>query len=606
MKSKLGLRGHPVTVSLLSAYFTWFNQQTPTEARTVILDSNAFPIIPLVSCLLEESTTVEPVSEIVGILLPHSVSGWSDLSLVIKLGERLCTLPDLIPIIGEIYFYGPFDAQNTKHKSSCFVWQVGDERMFPAGLADVVKSRRQLRTANKDQLNAEYKALLGIEEVAPVVPEPIQIPVAVQATPKKSRGRPSKEKEAPPSVKSNQKQLSSFFTVVKKAAPVEVSSEYFQPFYLKEGSTLAPINHFSDYHMMAEEDTQQPIGVDFWADFRRRCKKSAVAWQGKQLASCLGCGQGSITFPVKLLQFHENFRPAYYGSLRNVKLSKRVSGRNPLAMDPKLDYEVDSDDDWCEEEEINDGESILSEDDDEDEDDEDEVDGSSDMEGDEWLVEDGACGIDEEEDADVNVPTFKRQSYKKGQKKRYVHLQPLMYGPYNQCTMSVVPDVIKNIKALCLFGNPVPIDPFAGSILPDRLKEVSTIASVPKIVFQETHLPDLAALANGSLLGVSKLYDIFALKHGRLSKKQFELRLNQIAEKSPAQPGKRPQWTVRPEYSKLLLDVHQTDSGRDSRDDIDAVSDNVAVGPEEINTAVDTDSPILAGEDVVMADMMHN
>ncbi|CAL4953256.1 unnamed protein product [Urochloa decumbens] len=49
----------------------------------------------------------------------------------------------------------------------------------------------------------------------------------------------------------------------------------------------------------------------------------------------------------KLLQFDKSNRPAYYGTWR--KKSAAVGPRCPLKMDPDLDYEVDSDDEWEEE-----------------------------------------------------------------------------------------------------------------------------------------------------------------------------------------------------------------------------------------------------------------
>ncbi|XP_067824215.1 chromatin assembly factor 1 subunit A isoform X2 [Heptranchias perlo] len=76
---------------------------------------------------------------------------------------------------------------------------------------------------------------------------------------------------------------------------------------------------------------------------------------------------------MKLLQFRENHRPAYWGTWQ--KKSMKVNPRNPLAKDEQLlDYEVDSDDEWEEEEP---GESLShSEGDDDDEaDDEDDDDG---------------------------------------------------------------------------------------------------------------------------------------------------------------------------------------------------------------------------------------
>jgi chromatin assembly factor 1 subunit A len=58
----------------------------------------------------------------------------------------------------------------------------------------------------------------------------------------------------------------------------------------------------------------------------------------------------------KLLQFQENHRPPYWGTWR--KQSKWVSARRPFGKDKDLlDYEVDSDEEWEEEEQ---GESISS------------------------------------------------------------------------------------------------------------------------------------------------------------------------------------------------------------------------------------------------------
>jgi len=52
---------------------------------------------------------------------------------------------------------------------------------------------------------------------------------------------------------------------------------------------------------------------------------------------------------AKLLQFHENYRPAYYGTWR--KHSSVISGRRPWQCDTGFfAYDVDSDEEWEEEE----------------------------------------------------------------------------------------------------------------------------------------------------------------------------------------------------------------------------------------------------------------
>ena len=66
---------------------------------------------------------------------------------------------------------------------------------------------------------------------------------------------------------------------------------------------------------------------------------------------------------AKLLQFHENQRPAYWGTW--TKRSDFVSGRKPFGQDKdRFDYEYDSDEEWEEEPE---GESLSDNEEDKDE-----------------------------------------------------------------------------------------------------------------------------------------------------------------------------------------------------------------------------------------------
>ncbi|XP_039589603.1 chromatin assembly factor 1 subunit A [Passer montanus] len=76
---------------------------------------------------------------------------------------------------------------------------------------------------------------------------------------------------------------------------------------------------------------------------------------------------------MKLLQFSENHRPAYWGTWN--KRTSLIRARNPWSKDSKLlDYEVDSDEEW-EEEEPGESLSHSEEDDEEEGEDEDEDDG---------------------------------------------------------------------------------------------------------------------------------------------------------------------------------------------------------------------------------------
>lgn len=99
------------------------------------------------------------------------------------------------------------------------------------------------------------------------------------------------------------------------------------------------------------------------------------------------------TMRVKFLKFHENQRPPYYGTWR--KKSETIRPRRPLVEDKvHFDYEVDSDDDWEEEEQ---GESITGSDgeDKENESDDYEVDN-------EFFVPHGHLSEDEVDDEETN------------------------------------------------------------------------------------------------------------------------------------------------------------------------------------------------------------
>ncbi|XP_020593515.1 chromatin assembly factor 1 subunit FAS1 [Phalaenopsis equestris] len=88
----------------------------------------------------------------------------------------------------------------------------------------------------------------------------------------------------------------------------------------------------------------------------------------------------------KLLQFDKSNRPAYYGTWSRKSI---IGPRNPFRIDPDLDYEVDSDEEWEEEEP---GESLSDcEKDKEDEvlDEENMKEGSDDESEDSFLVPDG-------------------------------------------------------------------------------------------------------------------------------------------------------------------------------------------------------------------------
>ena len=142
-------------------------------------------------------------------------------------------------------------------------------------------------------------------------------------------------------------------------------------------------------------------------------------------------GDKSMKFRAKLLKFHENQRPAYWGTW--TKTSQFISGRKPFGRDEEtFDYDYDSDDDWEEEEE---GESLS--DDEKDKEDEEE---NEDYEVDnEFFVPHGYLSDEEEdkeEDEVLDPETAKEKqklaarAFEKEHKKKTAELKPRLWGCY--------------------------------------------------------------------------------------------------------------------------------------------------------------------------------
>ena len=139
---------------------------------------------------------------------------------------------------------------------------------------------------------------------------------------------------------------------------------------------------------------------------------------------------------MKLLQFHENNRPAYYGTFSTRSRLFR-GGRRPFTRYPKFDYAIDSDDEWEEEEP---GESLSDDENDADESDEDNLDYD-----DQWLayedevdyMDDAGKEVDLMERGNGPVSPTKHKLPSQLQKKRVkakavkpAKLEPEIIGPF--------------------------------------------------------------------------------------------------------------------------------------------------------------------------------
>ncbi|VDP01278.1 unnamed protein product [Soboliphyme baturini] len=163
-----------------------------------------------------------------------------------------------------------------------------------------------------------------------------------------------------------------------------------------------------------------------------------------------------LKMKMKLLQFCENYRPAYYGTFQ--KKSSVITGRRPLVQDTTLfNYEVDSDDEW-EEESV--GDECRS--------DEETESSSSEEEGEEsednsFFVEPGYLSLSEEdpdvEDESVLNPEVRRERMKvraatwkaENLDKKWEKLKPIIID-----NLSAVPSLIRLVH-----GSPVGIEKLA-------------------------------------------------------------------------------------------------------------------------------------------------
>ncbi|XP_063699991.1 chromatin assembly factor 1 subunit A-like [Culicoides brevitarsis] len=165
------------------------------------------------------------------------------------------------------------------------------------------------------------------------------------------------------------------------------TTQNFMPFQVKENMRLAPVTrgNLDTGRREALERTlnngEPPAVLTYLSQLKRDSgyqpgKSGSVTWQEEDDSQDIIVidtkGEEHIEtvkkpkekYRAKFLHFHENRRPAYYGTFR--KKSKKINGRKPLGVDTQMfDYEVDSDEEWEEEEP---GESLHGSDDEKDKD----------------------------------------------------------------------------------------------------------------------------------------------------------------------------------------------------------------------------------------------
>lgn len=165
-------------------------------------------------------------------------------------------------------------------------------------------------------------------------------------------------------------------TADKADSPSSGTNARFKPYQLKENQTLSPVvppsakERFVLGSFDASVRTQDDAVTSLYlSELRQGYKphKTKREWRRTFapkkadiiiLDEVKGGGDEAKIYKAKFLKFHENYRPAWFGTWR--KRSRRVTGRRPFGKDGKmLNYEVDSEEEWEEEEA---GESIKGSD----------------------------------------------------------------------------------------------------------------------------------------------------------------------------------------------------------------------------------------------------
>lgn len=296
--------------------------------------------------------------------------------------------------------YGHPQAGNNFSAWSCTFWQVKDLELLGCEIGKHFLTNYVLRTAARMILESSLAAAIPeVTVVEPTITIPTydttvinvdELPINLMkiesglATPKK-REKEKKEKvsvvagstitnnttnSAATVAQSTMPKISSFFAKMKKPEGIEkASSEYFQPFFVKPGVTLAPINQLKELKCSSAPESDE-FPSNYWAHFRVQSVRIPYK---RKTCLCVGYDGKPIRSVLKLLKFEENYRPAYLGTWRKIAPAGCVSSRRPFGRVPEVDYEYESDAEWDEGDDPE-GESLSDLDDDEEDEEDDEDD----------------------------------------------------------------------------------------------------------------------------------------------------------------------------------------------------------------------------------------
>ncbi|XP_051980204.1 chromatin assembly factor 1 subunit A-like [Xyrauchen texanus] len=248
------------------------------------------------------------------------------------------------------------------------------------------KEREKKEKKEKDEKEKREKREREEKEKAEKIrakEEQRQMKIEAKLEEKRKKEEEKRLKEQKERIKAEKAEITRFLQKSKtQLAPNTLASACgkFAPFEIKEHMFLAPLTRVQcedavleelDHYLAQPDSTLN--GLKDWTGHKPRRS-------GPTRPRCIDTGSDCLVVSeslkadgvpdrlrygrMKLLHFHDNYRPAYLGTWN--KKSTQISPRCPLRQDKELlDYEVDSDEEWEEEEP---GESLShSEGDDDDE-----------------------------------------------------------------------------------------------------------------------------------------------------------------------------------------------------------------------------------------------
>ncbi|KAK9728190.1 hypothetical protein K7432_001245 [Basidiobolus ranarum] len=379
-----------------------------------------------------------------------------------------------------------------------------------------------------------------------------------------------KKEDAQKQKEQGQTRLQGFFSSIKKdrattSQPESYFDELFRPFHVKQYTSLAPVNRFAKELSVDYEDVlraEQPASdielkdlldqnVKTWKS-NTNCTSRQVRskWLGDDDCSVLVDSEPPKTKArMKLLQFAENHRPAYYGTWS--KKSQAISGRKCFAKDPNMfDYDYDSEAEWEEDEE---GEECKSDDDDSEDDpmdvEEDQEDG--------WLVPTGYLSEDEMDEDSISGSKDVKDKNERVIKS-IVPLTPVILGPVFESKESNDTAFFPGFRIQGMYGVQFSVNPFEKIHYPlyddndgGNDEEPDTPHKVTKKLFPEERVEELLKIVSGSTKSVSKLVEELKSSFTDVSKIQLEVKLKEIASKERCIVTSKQIWRIKEDIAKL-------------------------------------------------------